>query len=401
MPAATGRDGATPDAAAPRAPLIAHVKYRLDVGGLENGLVNLINHIPAERFRHAIITLTDYSEFRRRLCRSDVPVFALRKPPGNSPLTQFKLWRLLRELGPDIVHTRNIAALEGMVPAALAGVPVRIHGEHGRDVEDLDGSNLRRQRVRRLFKPFVHQYIALSRDLERYLVDSIRVPTAQVLQLYNGVDTELFHPANGIREPLPSPEFAPPGTFVIGNVGRMQEVKGQLTLAQAFLLLLRMVPDANRRLRLVMIGDGPLRREVASVLDQAGAGQLVWLAGTRDDVARIMRGFDLFVLPSLAEGISNTILEAMASGLPVIATAVGGNAELVNAGRTGMLVPPADPHAMAQAMLHYVSNGAECRRQGQEGRSTAERDFSMAAMVNGYLAVYDRMLQRQRDAKGA
>ena len=382
-------------------PLIAHIIYRLDVGGLENGLTNLINHIPPERFRHAIISLTDYSEFRQRLRRNDVPVFALNKPPGNSPVTHFRLWRLLRELRPDIVHTRNLAALEGMVPAALAGVPVRIHGEHGREVGDLDGSNLLRQRLRRAFKPFVHQYVALSKDLERYLLESIRVPAARVVRLHNGVDTDLFHPVNGVREPLACPEFAPPGTFVIGNVGRMQEVKGQLTLAQAFLLLLRMVPDAKRRLRLVMIGDGPLRREVASVLDQAGAGQLAWLAGARDDVARIMRGLDLFVLPSLAEGISNTILEAMASGLPVIATAVGGNAELVNAGRTGTLIPPADPHAMAQAMLHYVSDGAECRRQGQEGRSTAERDFSMAAMVNGYLAVYDRMLQRQRDAKGA
>ena len=164
----------SPDPAAVRgqsggAPLVAHIIYRLDVGGLENGLVNLINHIPAERFRHAIICLTGYSEFRRRIRRSDVPVFALNKPAGNSPLTHFKLWRLLKQLRPDIVHTRNLAALEGTLPAALAGVPVRIHGEHGRDVGDLDGSNRKYQLWRRLFKPFVHQYIALSKDLERYL----------------------------------------------------------------------------------------------------------------------------------------------------------------------------------------------------------------------------------------
>jgi hypothetical protein len=111
-------------------PLIAHIIYRLDMGGLENGLVNLINRIPAERYRHAIICLTDYSEFRQRIQRSDVAVYALNKPSGNSPHTHFMLWRLLKQLRPDIVHTRNLAALEGMLPAFLARVPVRIHGEH-------------------------------------------------------------------------------------------------------------------------------------------------------------------------------------------------------------------------------------------------------------------------------
>ena len=104
----------------PGVPLIAHVIYRLDVGGLENGLVNLINRIPPQRFRHAIVSLTDHSAFRQRIQRDDVPVFSLNKPPGNSPVTHFKLWRLLKQLRPDIVHTRNLAALEGTLPAAPA-----------------------------------------------------------------------------------------------------------------------------------------------------------------------------------------------------------------------------------------------------------------------------------------
>src|SRR5207237_9166164 len=135
-----------------------------------------------------------------------------------------------------------------------------------------------------------------------------------------------------------------------GTVGRMQEVKDQLTLARAFVELLQRSPQAATRLRLVMVGDGPLRKQVADILNQAGWGALAWLPGERDDVPQIMRGFDLFVLPSLAEGISNTILEAMASGLPVVATSVGGNAELVESGRTGQLVPRSDPEAMAHAI---------------------------------------------------
>ena len=373
-------------------PLVAHVIYRLDVGGLENGLVNLINRIPAERFRHVIVSLTDYSEFRRRIQRGDVPVFALNKPPGNSLVTQYKLWRLLNRLRPDIVHTRNIGALEATLPAALAGVPVRIHGEHGRDVNDLDGNNTRRQIVRRLFKPFVHQYIAVSRDLGSYLQQKIGVPPSRIAQIYNGVDSGLFHPAGERRDSVPHTDFAGPGHFVIGTVGRMQDVKDPLTLARAFVRLIQVMPKAKQRLRLVMVGDGPLRERVHVLLAEAGVAQHAWLPGERNDVARIMRSFDLFVLPSLAEGISNTILEAMASGLPVLATAVGGNPELIEAGVTGTLVPRDDAESMARAMRAYAESAELCRRLGSEARRTVERRFGMEAMVNAYMVVYDQLL---------
>jgi sugar transferase (PEP-CTERM/EpsH1 system associated) len=377
------------------APLVAHVIYRLDVGGLENGLVNLINRIPAERFRHAIICLTESSAFRQRIQRGDVPVFTLKKPSGNSPVTLYKLWRLLMQLRPDIVHTRNLGALEGNLPAALAGVPVRIHGEHGRDIDDLDGRNTRRQIMRRLFKPFVDHYIAVSRDLESYLQQKVGVLPSRVAQIYNGVDSERFHPAGERREEVPCTGFAGTGDFVIGTVGRMQDVKDQLTLARAFVRLVQGIPRAEQRLRLVMIGDGPLREKVRVLLANAGVEQFAWLPGERNDVPRIMRSFDLFVLPSLAEGISNTILEAMASGLPVLATAVGGNPELIEPGVTGTLVPRNDAESMARAMRAYVESAELCRRQGSEARRTVERRFGMQAMVNAYMAVYDRLLARK------
>ena len=393
------RPNLLPDSAAaaggnPGVSLIAHVIFRLNVGGLENGLVNLINRIPAQRFRHAIICLTDYSNFRQRLTRGDVSVFALHKPQGNSLATQFKLWRLLNQLRPDIVHTRNIGALEATLPAALAGVPVRIHGEHGRDVDDLDGTNTRRQIVRRFYRPFVHQYIALSQDLGSYLRDRVGVPASRIAQVYNGVDSALFHPTKEHRDAVPHPNFDGPGRFVIGSVGRMQGVKDPLTLARAFVRLLQAVPGAEQRLRLVMIGDGPLRERARMLLAEAGAGEYAWLPGERNDIARIMRSFDLFVLPSLAEGISNTILEAMATGLPVLATAVGGNPELVQAGVTGTLVPRNDPESMASAMRAYAESPELCRRHGTEARRTIERRFGMEAMVDAYMTIYDELLAR-------
>lgn len=373
-------------------PLVAHVIYRFDIGGLENGLVNLLNRIPERRFRHAIVSLTDHSDFRQRLMRDDVPLFSLHKPPGNSPVTLFKLWRLFRRLRPDIVHTRNLAALEATVPAALAGVPVRVHGEHGRDLDDLDGTNRRRQLIRRLYRPFVHQYITVSEDLARYLRDKVRVLPSRIAQIMNGVDSSLFHPVGQHRDPVPHPGFCGPEHFVIGTVGRMQGVKDQITLAKAFVRLVQIMPGAKERLRLVMIGEGPLRESVRGLLAGAGLDQHAWLPGKRDDVARIMRSFDLFVLPSLAEGISNTILEAMATGLPVLATAVGGNRELVQEGVTGTLVPRDDPESLALALRVYAESAELCRRHGTEARRAIETKFGMEAMVNSYITIYDRLL---------
>lgn len=377
------------------APLVAHVIFSLGVGGLENGLVNLINHIPHDRFRHVIICLADYSDFRLRIRRRDVQLFALNKPAGKNFGVHLQLWRLLRRLKPDIVHTRNLAALESLLPASLAGVPARIHSEHGWDVGNLDGGNRRHRLLRRLFRPLADSYIALSRHLEDYLRQQITVAPERISQIYNGVDCILFRPATR-RLPLPCVGFESPDLFVIGTVGRMQAVKDQLTLVRAFIRLLATVPDARRVLRLALIGDGPLRAEATALLEQAGARELVWLPGDREDISVLMRSFDLFVLPSLAEGISNTILEAMATGLPVVATRVGGNPELVENGRTGLLVPPADPARMGEAIRTYLDDRKLREAHGRAARQTVEQRFSLEAMVEGYMKVYERTLQAKR-----
>lgn len=377
-------------------PLVVHIIHRLAVGGLENGLVNLINGMPGHAYRHAIICLTDYSAFRTRLQRVDVPVLALHKQPGKDVGVHVRLWRVLKALRPDIVHTRNLPALEYIVTAALAGAPGRVHGEHGRDMYDLDGSNKRYNRLRKVIRPFVHQYTAVSADLALWLTQTTGIPAQQVTHVYNGVDARRFHPRIGPRLPLGPEGFAPANALVIGAVGRMQTVKDQLTLVRAFLHLLTGEPALRQRLRLVIIGDGPLRQEALRLLDAAGAAALAWLPGERADIPDLMRAFDLFVLPSLAEGISNTVLEAMATGLPVVATWVGGNVELVEDRRSGMLVPPANPEAMAVAIASYFMDEEQGSRHGRAGLRKIETQFSLEAMINGYRAVYDAVLQRRR-----
>ena len=240
-----------------RRPLIAHVVYRFDVGGLENGVVNLINQLPRESYRHVVVALTEITDFSERIRRDDVGFVALNKRPGHGFRLFPRLFRLFRAMQPAVVHTRNLAALEASVPAWLAGVPVRVHGEHGRDMGDLDGTSRKYQRIRRLYRPFISHYVALSKDLEQYLGRDVGVESARIAQIYNGVDTARFSPAAKGRARIEGCPFTDEDLWLVGTVGRLQQVKDQVTLAEAFVRAVKRGP-AMAQMRLVMIGDGPL-----------------------------------------------------------------------------------------------------------------------------------------------
>jgi sugar transferase (PEP-CTERM/EpsH1 system associated) len=370
-------------------PLVLHVIHHLYMGGLENGLVNLINNMPVERYRHAILCVEDYSDFRLRIQRSDVEIHALhRSRTGVWPM-RLAMYRLFRRLRPAIVHTRNMSGLDALLPARLARVPACVHGEHGWDVDDLRGEEHKPVVLRRLHAPMVDRYITVSRDLENYLRRRIGIGAARISQIYNGVDTHRFAPrASQLRPALPE-GFAGPDTVLIGAVGRLQPVKDQATLLRAFASLRDSHPALWPQLRLVLVGDGPLAGELRALVAGLDISAQTWLAGARDDVPQLLASFDMFVLPSLSEGISNTILEAMACGVPVLATAVGGNIELVHDGHDGRLFQPGDVAGLAGLLATYGADAALRKAQGAAARQGALARFSMESMVNNYLAVYD------------
>lgn len=382
-------------------PLVVHLMHRFDTGGLENGVVNLINHMPRGAYRHMVVALTEIGAFRQRLSDSEVVCVGLGKQGGHGARLYPALWRLLRQHRPAIVHSRNLGALEMQVAAWAARVPVRIHGEHGRDVDDLDGSSRKHQRMRRLYAPWVQHWVALSKDLERYLSGPVGIAPSCIRQIYNGVDAERFRPAaGGARQALSGSPFNDSGLFVFGTVGRMAAVKNQTLLAEAFVRARAADPAFAEAARLVLVGDGPLHQPAQAVLGEAGATAAAWLPGERTDVPDVMRALDCFVLPSLAEGISNTILEAMASGLPVVATDVGGNSELVADGHSGRIVASGDAQAMAEVILNLWRQRGVARDMGCAGRAQVERRFSLQAMVSQYQALYDQQLAEASSARG-
>lgn len=381
-------------------PLIVHLVYRFAVGGLENGIVNLVNRLPAAAWRHMIVALADVDpRFAARVTNADVRLQALDKGPGHAIPLYPRLYELFRRERPAIVHTRNLAALEGVVPAWAARVPARVHGEHGWDAADPGGRNTRRRLIRRLYRPFVSQYVALAPELARYLTGPIGVSAQRVECICNGVDTNRFRPAS-VRQVIPGCPFAPAGVSLVGTVGRMDRVKDQTNLALAFVRACEREPALRSRLRLVMVGSGPLRGDVDAILRAAGLRELAWLAEERDDVPHVLQGLDCFVLPSLAEGVSNTILEAMATGLPVIATRVGANGDLVVDGESGRLVPAADADALADAIVAVQAEPARAAAMGRAARVRAEQEFSLDRMVDRYHALYTSLLRRRARATG-
>ncbi|MEQ1661834.1 MAG: TIGR03088 family PEP-CTERM/XrtA system glycosyltransferase [Thiobacillus sp.] len=382
--------------------LVVHVVHRFDTGGMENGMVNLFNAMSPERFRHVVIALTDYSDFRLRITGQTVDFIGLNRQPGHDYAWVPTLWKHLRRLKPDLVHTRNLSALEAQFVAAAAGVRATLHGEHGRDVFDLHGQNRKYNVLRRLAQPLVSNYIAVSRDLAGWLRDTVKVPPRKIHQIHNGVDSMKFHPRQIDDSLAATPAGLPPewptDRFIIASVGRMAEIKDYPTLVSAFIRLVQSHPEIRARVRLIIVGDGVARKPCLALLADAGMIDLAWLPGERNDIAEIMRICDVFVLPSRNEGISNTLLEAMASGLPVVATAVGGNVELVEQEFNGTLVASGDSEAMAHALLGYVQSPARVAAQGRQARLSVETRYSIPAMAEAYAAVYEQTLAGRQTA---
>ena len=372
-------------------PLVLHVIHHLVMGGMENGLVNLINGLPAKDFRHAIACIEDFSDFRARLQPGDVDVYALHRSQVGVARVRQKIFQLCRELRPRIVHSRNLSGLDALLPARLAGVRFCLHGEHGWDMGDLFGKHWKALWLRRMHAPLVTRYVAVSEDLVRYLVDRVRIAPHRITHICNGVDTDRFSP--GPRDPGLFPEaLRGDDMFVVGTVGRLQVVKNQEVLLRAFAALLHGTPMLRARACVVVVGDGPLRRNLEELAHSLGIADRSWFPGARADVPAILRNFDVFVLPSFNEGISNTILEAMASGLPVIASRVGGNVEIVDANYTGRLFDSGDVPGLAQILSDYACHDALVRAEGIAARCVAIARFGLPQMIEQYQLLYASLL---------
>ena len=371
---------------------VLHVIDSLQVGGTENGLVNLVGCLAGE-LRHTVVAMTASGPLAARL-PAGTDVIVLGKRPGRDVRALGRLVRQLRRVRPDIVHSRNWGALDAVPAARLARAPVVVHGEHGREITDPNGLNPRRNRIRRWLAPMIDRYVTVSLDLGRWLTETVGIARAKVTTIHNGVDLRRFGDAD--REAGRAALAVDRDTVVLGTVGRLDPVKDQARLLEAYA---RIPAEAGRHC-LVLVGDGPCRPDLEARAAQPDLRGRVRLLGERSDVPRLLAGFDVFALPSIAEGISNTVLEAMASGLPLVATRTGGNPELIEDGVTGRLVPVGDTTSLADALTAYVTDGHLRTLHGKAGRHRAVEHFSLERMADQYRALYADLSGR-RDLRRA
>jgi sugar transferase (PEP-CTERM/EpsH1 system associated) len=364
----------------PRSLKILHVLHCFSPGGLENGVVNLINRSP-DHYVHELCFIREGGEFLQRLERP-VTYHELRKPPGNDIGIIFRLWRLFRQRNIDVIHTNNWAAFDAVLAACLTTRPVVIHTEHGHGTTNSDGQIRRRNLTRRATAFRATKFVAVSRDLYGWLRSTVRVPERKLSLIPNGVDTDRFRPGRdlGLRRSLGIAD----DEFVVGIVGRLDPIKNHKGLIGA----IRSVNSAGHKVRLVIAGDGPEREAIEKLL-HSHPGPEPLLLGNRADIDRLYRVFDLFVLNSFDEGMSYALLEAMASGLPSVCTAVGGNPDLVSDRERGILIRAGSESALAEAICEYVNSPEMGQTHGSQARRFVVEHFSLEKMINQYAALYE------------
>lgn len=362
---------------------IAHVMYSFThIGGLENGVINIINNLDQNKFFHIICSLTSIGKIANRILSNNVKFIELKKRSGNDLTLPIKLYRIFKKEEIDVVHLRNWAALvEGFIAGKSANVKKIIYSEHGRHFEDVWEKKKIKFYIKRYCFSKVDVLLSVSQNLADELATLYNLKR-RIEVIINGVDTGRFQPAPCNLNIL---EKEKQNLKLIGTVCRLDPGKN---LDQ---LILDIGAIADSSLKLLIAGDGPERERLEDLIRKNGLLHRVFLLGNRDDVPAILNCLDLFVLPSLSEGLSNVILEAMASGLPVVAYDVGGNRELVQNGKGGFLVPLKDRRALIEAVLKILRNGSLATKMGDFNRNLVLQKFSLPKMAESYERLYSSL----------
>lgn len=298
---------------------------------------------------------------------------------------QFK--RLLRQERVDLIHAHEFDAnVQGTFVAALSGIPL---------VATVHGKNYYWERLRRrLAYRWVSRratMVAVSEDLKRFIVEKVGISSSCVKVLYNGVG--LLPQCDPSEVDECRKELSLPGDHqIVGVVGNLYPVKGHQYLIEAIPAVLKECPNTS----FVFAGRGQLESELKAQVHRLGLEGKVFFLGLRQDIPRILAMLDVFVLPSLSEGLSMAILEAMIVGKPVVATRVGGNPELVLDGETGFLVPPRDSQALVSSLVGLLTDKQRATQFAEKGKRRAEGQFSLQTMVCAYQSLYDECLKSGR-----
>ena len=362
---------------------VLYVIWSLQTGGAERVVADLARGLDRARFRPLVCCLNFKGRLAEELEAEGIPVFALDKKPKLDLSVLVKLVRLMRRERVDVVHTHLwTSSFWGRLAARIAGVRTVVVTEHNLDL----WRRFPHFAADRLLARWTDQWIFVSREVEAFYRPRLPHREDGVFRVvHNGVDLEVLgnaapRPASQTRAGMGLPE----GKRVIGVVGRLEERKGH----RFFLDAMRSILDREEAVVGIVVGEGKARDDLAARHAELALGDGVRLIGYWADLREALSVIDVFVLPSLMEGHPIALLEAMAAGKPVVATSVGGNGEAVVDGVTGLLVPPADPAALADAILALLRDPQRAARMGQAGQASVRERFGLQAAVRANEEVY-------------
>jgi len=361
---------------------ILHLVDSLGKGGLENGMVNLLGRLDPLRFEHVVCAIRELGANAGQL-PEPVRLVCLDRQAGSRVQTPAMV-RVIREFRPQVVHSRNWGAIEGVFAARWSGSCAVIHGEHGLTVDAAAREPQRRIWMRRLAYGLAHRVVAVSGQLRAHHAARTGFAAERITVIHNGVDTRRFRPDLETRERVRRELGLPDGEFCIGCVGNLLPVKDHMTLLRA----MGEFAQESRAWRLLLIGEGPERPALEAFVNRAEWRGRVCLLGSSNRVAELLQAIDAYVLPSVFEGISNALLEAMASGIPAIATAVGGNPEVIIDGVSGLLFPAGDSGRLAGHLRALEAQPEMRQRLGREARRRVAEEFSIDSMAGKYADLY-------------
>lgn len=363
---------------------ILHIMQSLEPGGLENGVINLVNSMDCNKFQVHIYCVKELGAFISRINNPQTKVIA-GKFSGNLWAVCRDIRKVCLKLNIDVVHTHGWGTfLVGVIGAKLARVKKVINGEHG----VLYDETFKRRIIQRILFNWVDLNLTVCNDLKNEIVKRFNVSPSCFFSIINGVDTKQFFKDELIGLKKREELNIDSDEFVVGTVGRLDPVKNYQTLISAFAKLKK---DTNN-IRLLIVGEGKDRKNLEQVSEKLKIRNRVIMLGMRDDISELLNAMDIFVLPSKSEGLSNTILEAMACGIPVFASDVGGNPEIVNHGYTGILFPFGDDVTLCNNLLNFYQNKALKKSFADNAVSVVHQELSLEKMIKNYENMYLNLL---------
>lgn len=358
-----------------------HVVRTLATGGTENIVRKLLAGLDPLHFTQSVCTVVPAS------CELPKDTVCLGLKADQPAFLVPRFVRSFHRERPDIVHSRNWATIEAVVAARLAGVSGIVHSEHGRDLATMANQPWRRRLLRRFAYARADRLFCVSEELREHYCHQLGLKRGTFSVIPNGVDTNHFRPCPETRSQLRTRLGIGTRTIVIGTVGRLDPIKDHSTLLRAT----EMARQAGIDLRLIIVGDGVRRTAIEQELKNSALSRLTTLVGEVQNVADWLNSLDIFVLSSISEGMSNTLLEAMATGGAAIATAVGGNRELIENGHSGLLVPPQQPDALGRAIVELAQSNDRRKLLGNNARARIISKFSIDRMLHQYELLYSEL----------